>query len=115
MGAAPRRACTLFVIGPEHAVTIGAEQWTRPDVRRYLYETIRRPARDLAPGPDGAETGRLKDLVADRAPDELIPKFPSPEEILIVVAGGTAGRFSAVVPGWMGGELGSRPVTRKIG
>ncbi len=48
-------------------------------------------------------------------PDERIPKFPSPEEILIVVAGGTAGRFSAVVPGWMGGELGSRPVTRKIG
>jgi len=23
-------------------------------------------------------------------------------------------RFSAVVPGWMGGELGSRPVTRKL-
>ena len=106
---------TLFVIGPEHAVTIGAEQWTKPDVRRYLYETIRRPARDLAPGPDGAETSRLKNLLADRAPDERIPKFPSPEEILIVVAGGTAGRFSAVVPGWMGGELGSRPVTRKIG
>ena len=106
---------TLFVIGPEHAVTIGAEQWTKPDVRRYRYETIRRPARDLAPGPDGAETSRLKNLLADRAPDERIPKFPSPEEILIVVAGGTAGRFSAVVPGWMGGELGSRPVTRKIG
>ena len=58
---------TLFVIGPEHAVTIGAEQWTKPDVRRYLYETIRRPARDLAPGPDGAETSRLKNLLADRA------------------------------------------------
>ena len=106
---------TLFVIGPEHAKTLGEEGWSKDDVRQYLHETIRRPVRDLAPGPDGAETGRLKNLVADRAPDELIPKFPSPEEILIVVAGGTAGRFSAVVPGWMGGELGSRPVTRKIG
>ena len=105
---------TLFVIGPEHAKTLSEERWSKHDVRQYLHETIRRPVRDLAPGPDGAETGRLKDLVADRAPDELIPKFPSPEEILIVVAGGTAGRFSAVVPGWMGGELGSRPVTRKL-
>ena len=66
------------------------------------------------PGPDGAETGRLKDLLAGRTPAERIPKFPSPEEIVVVVAGGTAGRFSAVVPGWMGGEMGSRLVTRRI-
>jgi hypothetical protein len=105
---------TLFVIGPEHARTLGEQRWSKADVRRFLYETIRRPARDLAPGPDGAETGRLKNLLEGRAPDERIPKFPSPDEIVIVVAGGTAGRFSAVVPGWMGGELGSRPVTRRI-
>ena len=105
---------TLFVIGPEHARTLGEQHWSKADVRRFLYETIRRPARDLAPGPDGAETGRLKNLLEGRAPDERIPKFPSADEILIVVAGGTAGRFSAVVPGWMGGELGSRPVTRRI-
>jgi hypothetical protein len=105
---------TLFVIGPEHAKTIGDERWSKRDLRQFLYDTIRRPARDLAPGPDGAETGRLKDLLDGRAGDERVPKFPSPEEIVVVVAGGTAGRFSAVVPGWMGGELGSRPVTRAI-
>jgi hypothetical protein len=104
---------TLWVIGPEHARTLGDEGWSKQDVRRYLYETIRRPAGDLAPGPDGAETGRLRETSSGRA-DERIPKFPSPEEIMIVVAGGTAGRFSAVVPGWMGGELGSRPVTKRI-
>ena len=91
------------------------ERWSKQDFRRFLYDTIRRPARDLAPGPDGAETGRLKDLLDGRTGEERIPKFPSLEEIVIVVAGGTAGRFSAVVPGWMGGELGSRPVTRAIG
>ena len=105
---------TLFVIGPEHACTLAADGWSKQAVREHLYQTVRRPVRDLAPGPDGAETGRLKNLLEGRAPDERIPKFPSPEEIVIVVAGGTAGRFSAVVPGWMGGELGSRPVTRKI-
>jgi len=105
---------TLFVIGPEHARTLGAEGWSKQAVRQHLYETVRRPVRDLAPGPDGAETGRLKNLLDGRPPDERVPKFPSPEEIVIVVAGGTAGRFSAVVPGWMGGELGSRPVPRRI-
>jgi hypothetical protein len=105
---------TLFVIGPEHARTLGEERWSKQDFRRFLYETIRRPARDLLPGPDGAETGRLKDLLDGRTGEDRIPKFPSLEEIVVVVAGGTAGRFSAVVPGWMGGELGSRPVTRAI-
>jgi hypothetical protein len=105
---------TLWVIGPEHARTIGDEKWSKRDVRQFLFDTVRRRAADLAPGPDGAETGRLKNLLEGRAPDELIPKFPSADEIVVIVAGGTAGRFSAVVPGWMGGELGSRPVTRAI-
>jgi hypothetical protein len=98
------------------AQTIGDAGWSKADVKRYLHDTVRRPARELGPGPDGAETGRLRDLVggADPAAAALIPKYPSPEETLIVVAGGTAGRFSAVAPGWMGGEIGSRPVTRVI-
>jgi len=105
---------TLLVLGPEHARTIGAEGWTKQDVKRYLFETIRRPARELAPGPDGAESGRLAIGDGPTDPARPVPKFPSIDEIVIVVAGGTAGRFSAVVPGWMGGELGSRPVTRAI-
>jgi hypothetical protein len=105
---------TLWVIGPEHAKTLGEERWSKADVKRHLYETVRRRAGELAPGPDGAESSRLKDTATSRSPDELIPKFPSPEEIMLVVAGGTAGRFSAVVPGWMGGEMGSRPVTRRV-
>jgi len=105
---------TLFVIGPEHARTLAGDGWSKRDLRQFLYDTVRRPAGELRPGPDGAETSRLEDLLAGRPPDERIPKFPSLDEILVVVAGGTAGRFSAVVPGWMGGEMGSRPVTRTI-
>jgi hypothetical protein len=105
---------TLWVIGPEHASTLASDGWTKRDVKRHLFETIRRRARELQPGPDGAESGRLNDAMAETDPDAMIPKFPSADEIVIVVAGGTAGRFSAVVPGWMGGEMGSRPVTRLI-
>jgi hypothetical protein len=96
------------------AGTFAAEGWSKAQLRAFLHETVRRPAGELVAGPDGAETGRLKNLLDGRTPAERIPKFPSPEEIVVVVAGGTAGRFSAVVPGWMGGEMGSRPVTRRI-
>lgn len=106
---------TLWVIGPEHARTIAAERWSKRDVKQFLYDTIRRPARELASDALGAESGRLKDGLGALEPDALVPKFPSRDEIMIVVAGGTAGRFSAVVPGWMGGEIGSRPITRRIG
>jgi hypothetical protein len=43
----------------------------------------------------------------------LIPKFRSPEHIKVVVAGGTAGRFSAIVPGWTFSK-GSNLVFRRI-
>ena len=44
----------------------------------------------------------------------MIPKFASTEEIHVVVAGGTAGRFSVAIPGWLGTRNGSRPVTRAV-
>ena len=44
----------------------------------------------------------------------MISKFPSIEEIHVVVAGGTAGRFSVASPGWLGTKNGSRPVTRAV-
>jgi hypothetical protein len=43
----------------------------------------------------------------------LIPKFRAPEHIKVVVAGGTAGRFSAIVPGWTFSK-GSNLVFRRI-
>jgi hypothetical protein len=73
---------TLWVIGPEHAKTIGDAGWTKQDVKRHLFETVRRRARELEPGPDGAESGRLKNLGASD-PDALVPKFPSAEEIMV--------------------------------
>src|SRR5260370_203701 len=92
-------------MGPEHAATIGSQGWSKRDVKRSLFDTIRRPARELVPGPDGAESGRLRDP-AGSDPNALIPKFPSGEEIMVIVAGGAAGGVS----GWgcWGGGWGGR-------
>jgi hypothetical protein len=43
----------------------------------------------------------------------LITKFRSPENLKLVVTGGTAGRFSAIVPGWTFSK-GSNLVFRRI-
>ena len=68
---------TVLVIGPEHARTIAGDDWSKQDVRQFLWAEMR--------------VG---------AGDDVRPKFHAPENIRVVVAGGTAGRFSAWLPGW---------------
>lgn len=110
----PLYSHTMLVVGPEHARTFGDEGWSREHLTRYLYETIRLPYRTLVPGDDHGEGTNLRFRKGPPTPDELVPKFPSPEEIHVVVAGGTAGRFSVAIPGWLGTKHGSQPITRPV-
>jgi len=82
---------TLLVIGPEHARTIGADGWSKADVREFLWAETRARV-------DGA----------------LVPKFLAPEHLHIVVAGGPAGRFSAWLPGWPFPGAPARLVLKRI-
>jgi hypothetical protein len=68
---------TLLVVGPEHAKTIATDGWSKADVREYVWEQAQVSV-------EGAHA----------------PKFREPASLKILVAGGTAGRFSAWVPGW---------------
>ena len=107
---------TLLVLGPEHAEIIARDGWSKADVRRALWERLRRPVRELVPGRDGGDglPEHVLRKFSDPANDTtLIPKFREPENIKVLVAGGTAGRFSAIVPGWTFSK-GSRLVFRKI-
>ncbi|MBI4240647.1 MAG: hypothetical protein HY613_02930 [Candidatus Rokubacteria bacterium] len=94
---------TLIIFSPEHARTIAGDGWSKADVRSFLWERLRKPVKDLLPGRDGGEGLRERMLagIAHPETDETpIPKFRAPENLKIVVAGGTAGRFTAVVAGW---------------
>ena len=107
----------LIVLGPEHARSLAGDGLSKADVKRYLFEHVRRPLRELLPGPDGSEG-----LNRDRLPDWLdatddatqVPKVASADDIILVVAGGTAGRFSVHMCGWGGGAGLSRLVTVPI-
>jgi hypothetical protein len=107
---------TLLVIGPEHAGTLAADGFSKADVRRFLFERLQRPVRELVPGRDGGEglpEHVLRKFPHPEADETRVPKFRAPEHIKIVVAGGTAGRFSAIVPGWSFSK-GSNLVLRRI-
>jgi hypothetical protein len=110
----PLYSHTLLVVGPEHARTFQAEGWSRDALARHLHETVRLPYGALLPGPAHGEGTNLRYSKSPPAPDTLVPKFPSPEEIHILVAGGNAGRFSVAIPGWLGSRNGSLPVSRII-
>ena len=114
----------LLVVSPEHARTFERDGYTRQQLRMRIQEVTSRPLRELLPNED-CEKGMIprnipREWLDDSGrplPDALdnpLPKFLSPDHILIVVAGGTAGKFSAAVGGWASGGLGSKAVTIAI-
>ena len=75
--------------------------------------------RDLLPNEDYGGIGALPDQAnqRQRSEEELnkkIPKFQSTKNIHIAVAGGPAGKWSAMFGGWASGIYGSVPTSRKI-
>jgi hypothetical protein len=111
----PLYSHTMIVVGPEHARTFEDAGWSKADLVNYLFATVRAPYRTLQPEESNGEGTNLRfGKGREPAPGELIPKFPSPEELHVLVAGGTAGRFSMAIPGWLGTKNGSRPVTVPI-
>jgi hypothetical protein len=110
----PLYSHTMLVVGPEHARTFADDGWTREQLARHLWEAVRVPYSSLLPDENHGEGTNLRYGQTPPALDAPVSKFPSPEELHVVVAGGTAGRFSVAIPGWLGTRNGSRPVTRAI-
>jgi hypothetical protein len=108
---------TALVFSPEHVTTLAADGWSKRRVREYLWTRLQKPVRELVPGRDGGEG--LSDEALAAFPEgaqsaALVPKFQSPECLKLLVAGGAAGRFTAIVPGWPFRNAPSRLVFRKL-
>ncbi len=100
------------VLGPEHAATIAGRDWTRHDVRNYLWMNAWNRFGELAFNHRyGKVYNRNLPRHYKRELDSRIPVVPSADHIHLFVAGGAAGRFSAFIPGW--GHM-SSPVLRAI-
>jgi peroxiredoxin len=104
----------ILVLPPEHVETITRDGWTKDDVRRHIQRVTARPLADLL-ADDECREGLPAGLAGGQDPASLsLPKFRTLEAIHIVVAGGPAGKFAAVIGGWVQGPMGSTMVTRRI-
>ena len=98
----------VLVISPEHARVFREAGWDKARLRAELLGLLTKPGTEMVRGAGGCAEGMPESLAgAD------IPKY-TPDGLLIVHAGGGAGLFSAVIGGWVRGEIGSTPVTREV-
>jgi hypothetical protein len=113
------RAClgyeAIVVLGPEHARTIHRAGWIKQQARDFLFENTGVPVRayENAADAEGSQlVSKYKEILIDG--ERCYQKFRSPDSIRIMVAGGTAGKFSAVIGSWAAGPRGSEMVTYPI-
>jgi hypothetical protein len=97
-----------LVITPDHGRVFREAGWSKARLRQELAELLLLPGAEIVQGAGGIDEG-----VAETWRDAALPKFRD-GGLLIVFAGGSAGLFSAVIDGWMGGSRGSIPVTREV-
>jgi hypothetical protein len=102
-----RRPEMLIVLGFEHMLELDRQGWNKPRIRAYLFEHSTRTAAHLKC------LGRMSGEVKHGDEVRSIHATAAPDQLLIVAAGGRAGRYSLVIPGWPGGD--SRAVTKGIG
>ena len=99
----------LVVLGPEHARTIAGDGLTRADVQRFVYEHARLPLATLKLGGMWGTHDWPAWMMALRDDEVRPPQVPSPDDVLVVVAGGP-GKHSSVVPNTCFSRAVSRPI-----
>lgn len=94
-------------ICPEHYKDLKEQGWTKESVQQYLFQHAKRSVADMKNG------GLIEEQIQDGDDQKFKKVVSSPEQILLTVAGGEAGRFSACMPGWFSSKL-SRAITKSI-
>jgi hypothetical protein len=99
----------LVVLGPEHARTIAGDGFARADVQRFVYEHARLPLGTLRLGGMWGMHDWPRWMTAVNDPAALMPQVPGPEDVLVVVAGGS-GKHSSIVPNCCFSRAVRRPI-----
>jgi hypothetical protein len=97
----------IIVIAGEHMEVIGKDGWSKDDIRQFCFEHTRTSA---------AELKRINVMPGNLTPEDehtLSSVVQTPEDFMVVAAGGRAGAFSAFIPGWSG-KRNSESVSKEI-
>jgi hypothetical protein len=90
----------IVVIGPDHMDLVGSA-FTRDEARHYLYVNASRPTEELL------RVGRIHTRYEDRVHNDVVlgtnrSVVRAEERIHFIEAGAPGGKFSAMIPGWVG-------------
>ena len=96
----------VVIFGGQHRRYLASRGWTKKDIRAWLQAHAVRSREELV------RAGRL-DPTETTGPSQRYTAVTDPDDILVVAAGGDAGGYSVVIPGWSG-RLHSQAVTKII-
>ncbi len=94
-----------LIVPPQLRAHFDAANWSKADVREYVFEHAHIKRSDWSACGKGAVVGEKGDAVY-RA-------FTVPDDVLVIAAGGPAGGFGAVIPPWFGAK--SHAVSMAVG
>ena len=83
-----------IIVPPQLRAHLHAAGWSRADVANHLFERARIHRREWGDAGKGA-------VVRDRGDTEYAA-MESPDQLMIIAAGGYVGGFGAVIPPWLG-------------
>ncbi|HKA61434.1 MAG TPA: hypothetical protein VKH83_03370, partial [Methylomirabilota bacterium] len=82
------------VLAGEHMRTIAADNWSKADIRKFIFENTTNTIAHFK------RTARMPGAVKPGDETATRALVQSPDDILVVAAGGRAGSFSCFIPGW---------------
>lgn len=98
----------IFVLSPEHYATYKAAGWDRQRITQALQDASVRPGSSIVAGLDGIPMG----IPSSRAAEQVAKLAPG--GLMVVRAGGPAGLFSAILPGWGSKPDELTPITKEV-
>ncbi|WP_290650248.1 thioredoxin family protein [Aquisalimonas sp.] len=102
-------ADVFLAVSPDHCRVFTDAGWSKARLLEELEGLLQLPGDEMVTGANGIAEGLPAKFAGG-----MVPKF-RPGGINIVRVGGTAGLFSAIIPGWAAsGPTGSTPVTREV-
>jgi len=96
-----------LILAGEHMRTTAGAGWSKADIKQFVFEHTQNSVAHLK------RTHRLPGVVKPEDETTMRPLLKSPDDLIVVAAGGRAGAFSAYIPGW-GGKRASESVTKLI-
>jgi hypothetical protein len=104
---AGRQPQYVLVLAGEHMRVVANDGYTKEDVKRFCFEHTQT---------SHAELKRIHVMPGEIHPEDetrMRPLVPSPEDFIVIAAGGRAGVHSAYIPGW-GNKRTTESVTKEI-